>query len=186
MDVTLETRRLVLRQPRPDDAARITRFINNFAVSGKLSRVPYPYKLSDAEWWLGNWSADKPPGETGFVVELPGEGFIGHCGFHPDIQGIVLGYWLGEPFWNRGFMCEAAAAVIDWYFGVAQVDHVGCGAFAFNKASLVVQKKLGFVEVGTSRRHCLARQEDLRHIDTRLTRARWDERRHGASARETT
>ena len=44
----------------PDDAARIVRFINNFAVSGKLSRVPYPYKLSDAEWWLGTWSADKP------------------------------------------------------------------------------------------------------------------------------
>ena len=186
MDVTLETRRLVLRQPRPDDAARITRFINNFAVSGKLSRVPYPYKLSDAEWWLGTWRPDKPPGETGFVIDLPGEGLIGHCGFHPDVQGIVIGYWLGEPFWNRGFMCEAAAAVIDWYFDVADVDHVGCGAFAFNKASLAVQKKLGFTEVGTSRRHCLARNEDLRHIDTRLTRARWDERRHGADAKETT
>ena len=34
MDVTLETRRLVLRQPRPDDAARTARLLNNFAVSG--------------------------------------------------------------------------------------------------------------------------------------------------------
>ena len=45
MDVTLETPRLLLRQPRPADAPRIARLINNFAVSGKLARVPYPYKL---------------------------------------------------------------------------------------------------------------------------------------------
>ena len=112
MDVTLHTRRLVLRQPRPDDAPRIVKFLNNFAVSGKLSRVPYPYKLSDAEWWLGNWRADKPVGETGFTIDLPGEGLIGHCGFHPDLPGTVIGYWLAEPFWNRGFMSEAAAAAI--------------------------------------------------------------------------
>ena len=37
MDVTLHTRRLVLRQPRPDDAPRIVKFLNNFAVSGKLA-----------------------------------------------------------------------------------------------------------------------------------------------------
>ena len=186
MDVMLETPRLLLRQPRPADAPRIARLINNFAVSGKLARVPYPYKLSDAEWWLGTWRADKPPGETGFTIDLPGEGLIGHCGFHLDEQGIVIGYWLGEPFWNRGFMSEAAAAAIEWYFANTGADHVGSGAFAFNKASLAVQRKLGFVEFHTGTKHCLARQEDLRHIDTRLTRARWHERRHGAAAKETT
>ena len=186
MDVTLTTRRLVLRQPQRTDAGPIAKLINNFAVSGKLARVPYPYTLSDAEWWLGTWHPDKPAGETGFIVDLPGEGVIGHCGFHPDEQGIVIGYWLGEPFWNRGFMSEAAAAAIDWYFGASGVDHVGSGAFAFNKASLAVQAKLGFVTTGAGKKHCLARGEDLRHIDTRLTRSRWDELRHGAAARETT
>jgi RimJ/RimL family protein N-acetyltransferase len=186
MDVMLRTGRLLLRQPLPSDAPRIAKLINNFAVSGKLARVPYPYKLSDAEWWLGTWRADKPPGETGLTIDLPGEGLIGHCGFHPDEQGTVIGYWLGEPFWNRGFMSEAAAAAIDWYFAALGADHVGSGAFAFNKASLAVQKKLGFVEFHTGTKHCLARQEDLRHIDTRLTRARWNELRHGAAAKETT
>lgn len=186
MDVTLETRRLLLRQPRTTDAGRIARLLNNFAVSGKLARVPYPYTLGDAEWWLGTWRADKPPGETGFIVELPGEGLIGHCGFHPDEHETVIGYWLGEPFWNRGFMSEAAAAAIEWYFATAGADRVGSGAFAFNKASLAVQDKLGFVPIGSGKKHCLARGEDLRHIDTRLTRERWDELRHGAAARETT
>jgi RimJ/RimL family protein N-acetyltransferase len=186
MDVTLETRRLILRQPRPEDAPRTARLLNNFAVSGKLSRVPYPYKLSDAEWWISRWRADKPAGETNFFIELPGEGLIGNCGLHPESGTTVIGYYLGEPYWNRGFMSEAAAAVIAWYFDVTGAAQVGSGAFAFNKASLAVQKKLGFTEIGTSTLHCLARQEDLRHIDTRLTRARWDERRAGASAKETT
>ena len=186
MDVTLETARLLLRQPRPTDGPRIAKLINNFAVSGKLARVPYPYKLSDAEWWLGTWRPDKPVGETGFSLDLPGEGLIGFCGFHQDNGETVIGYWLGEPYWNRGFMSEAAAGVIEWYFGETGDSHLDSGAFAFNKASLTVQKKLGFTEMRTGRKHCLARDEDLRHIDTRLTRARWDERRHGADAKETT
>ena len=186
MDVTLETARLLLRLGVSVDGARLTKLINNFAVSGKLARVPYPYKVSDAEWWLGTWRADKPIGETGFIIDLPGEGLIGQCGFHQDSGETVIGYWLGEPFWNRGFMSEAVEAVIGWYFASTAAAHLGSGVFAFNKASLAVQKKFGFTETGTGKKHCLARAEDLRHIDTRLTRARWDERRHGATAKETT
>ena len=186
MDVTLHTQRLVLRQPHRSDAPRIARFLNNFAVAGKLSTVPYPYAESDAHWWLDRWHADKPAGETGFMIELPGEGVIGNCGFHPDKHGeTVLGYWLAEAFWNRGFMSEAARAVLDWYFAVTPAEHVRSGVFHFNKASLAVQRKLGFTEIGSSTLHCLARGEDLRHIDTRLTRDRWTEM-HSAAAKEAT
>ncbi|MDO8358533.1 MAG: GNAT family N-acetyltransferase [Devosia sp.] len=174
MDVELRTERLLLRQPRRGDAPRIARFLNNFAVAGKLSTVPYPYAESDADWWLDRWSADKPTDETGFMLELPGEGIIGNCGFHLNIhKQTVLGYWLAEPFWNRGFMTEAATAVLDWYFAATAAEHVQSGLFHFNKASLAVQKKLGFTETGEGTLHCLARHEDLRHIDTELTRTRW-------------
>lgn len=173
MDVTLETRRLTLRQPHPDDAPRIARLLNNFRVAGNLSRVPYPYHEADAKAWLKTWRPDRPPSETGFTLELEGEGLIGHCGFHPDAQGTLIGYWLGEPFWNRGFMTEAAEAVLDWYFAATAATFVSSGVFHFNKGSLAVQRKLGFTETGSSWRHCLARKEQVRHIDTELTRARW-------------
>jgi RimJ/RimL family protein N-acetyltransferase len=176
MDVTLETRRLILRQPGPDDAPRIASLLNNFRVAGNLSRVPYPYREADAKAWLKTWRPDKPPAETGFTLEIPGEGLIGHCGFHPDSQGTAIGYWLGEPFWNRGFMSEATAAVVDWYFEVTAATFVSSGVFHFNKASLAIQRKLGFTETGTSYRLCLARKEEVRHIDTELTRARWTQR----------
>ena len=48
--------------------------------------------------------------------------------------------------------------------------------FYFNRASLTVQKKLGFTETGRSFRLCLARKLEVSHIDTELTRARWLER----------
>jgi len=175
MDVELRTPRLLLRRPRHADSTQIARFLNNFRVAGNLSRVPYPYGEADALAWLGQQQNDLPPGHTSFAIDLPGEGIIGICGFHDDIQGIVIGYWLGEPFWTRGFMTEAAAALVDWYFEVTEAAALGSGAFHFNRASLAVQRKLGFAETGTSVRHCLARKQEVRHIDTELTRAHWAE-----------
>ncbi len=173
MDVALRTRRLTLRQPVLADAGRIARFLDNFAVSGNLARVPYPYRLADATAWLRTWRPDTPAGETGFMIDLDGEGAIGNVGYHRDYEGIVLGYWLAQPFWNRGLMSEAVRAVVDWYFEVGDANIVHSGVFHFNKASLAIQKKVGFVEIGTSSRLCLARGEEVRHIDTELTRAAW-------------
>jgi RimJ/RimL family protein N-acetyltransferase len=171
---SLKTKRLTLRPPTMADAERVALLLDNFAVSGNLSRVPYPYYLSDAKAYLKTRRADLPPAETGFAIDLDGVGFIGQVGYHTDIHGdTVLGYYLGQPFWGRGFMSEAATAVVDWYFAVTPADTIKSGVFHFNKPSFAIQKKLGFTEIGTSRLLCLARGEEVRHIDTQLTRADW-------------
>ena len=169
----LKTRRLTLREPTPQDAAPIALYLNNFAVAGNLAAVPYPYCVSDAEVWLSARNATAPKQEANFGIELREAGFVGQVSFHLTDGEPELGYWLGEPYWHRGIMSEATAAVINWYFAATDVDKIRCGAFYFNKASLAVQKKLGFVETGTSRRHCLARGEQVRHIDTQLSRTDW-------------
>ena len=183
MDAVLRTRRLLLRQPQGHDADRVATFLNNFHVAGNLSRVPYPYERCDADWWLDNWRPDTPAVETGFMLDLPGVGVIGHAGFHADLQGTVIGYWLGEPFWNRGFMTEAITAILDWYFEMTPALAISSGVFHFNRASLAIQNKLGFTETGNSYRHCLARKQEVRHIDTQLTRARWVEHSAPVEAR---
>lgn len=180
MDVTLKTRRMTLRPPVMADAPRLARFLDNFAVSGNLSRVPYPYRLSDAKGWIRLWRPDLPANRTGFTIDLDGEGLVGHVGYHEDEQGTVIGYWLAQPFWNRGLMSEAVRAALDWYFQATEAQVLGSGVFHFNKASLAIQKKMGFVETGTSLRLCLARGEEVRHIDTELTRADWARNRQAA------
>jgi len=174
MKATLNTARLILRMPLPEDAERIAFYLNNIAVSGNLARVPHPYFLGDAKAWLRTRRDDLPPEETNFTIEVPGLGLAGAVGFHIGMGGQpVIGYWLGQPFWGRGYMTEAAWAALDWYFDVTAEDRVLSGVFDFNTASLNVQTKLGFTEIGRSTMHCLARNAEVRHIDTELTRKAW-------------
>lgn len=175
MDVALHTRRLTLRPPTRRDVPNIARYLNDFAVVGNLSVVPHPYREEDAVAFVDMLAASPDSGHAVFALELPGHGLIGICGLHPAGSDTKLGYWLGQPFWNRGLMSEAATAAVDWFFSSTPAASLLSGAFAFNRASLAIQLKLGFTETGRGMLHCLARRQDLRHIDTQLTRTRWAE-----------
>jgi len=170
---TLMTSRFLLRQPVPTDAPAIARYLNDFGVAGNLARVPYPYHLADAQAWLRTRRPGLPIEETNFAIDWPGLGFIGQIGFHRGERGTVLGYWLGQPFWGRGIMTEAVAECIEWFFDATEAERLISGVFAFNAASLAIQTKLGFTETGRSTLLCLARNAEVEHIDTEITRAAW-------------
>lgn len=176
MNVTLHTPRLLMRQPQLGDAEAIARYLNDFEVAGNLARVPFPYHISDARAWLRTRRAGLPAQETTFSIELPDHGFIGHIGFHAGPKGPILGYWLGRPFWNRGIMSEAVVASLDWFFAATSHETVLSGVFVFNSASLAIQTKLGFTQTGRSTLLCLARDAEVEHIDTQLTRSVWKAR----------
>jgi len=171
----IDTTRLRLRPPGIGDAARVTDFLGNFAVSGNLARVPHPYTIDDARAWLGNWRAGRHPADTNFVIDLKGTGAVGCIGFDSGRGPAELGYWLGEPFWGQGIMSEASRAVVDWFFTATSADLITSGVFHFNMASLAIQQKLGFVETGRSQRHSLARGEHVEHIDTELTKEAFED-----------
>jgi RimJ/RimL family protein N-acetyltransferase len=166
----LETPRLRLRGPAFGDAVRIAELLNNEAVAGNLTDVPYPYALADAQNWLGTWRADAAPAATYFIIDIKGEGAAGVIGFSTKPEGASLGYWLGEPYWGKGLMSGATRRVITWYFASTDAEEIVSGVFHFNMASLAIQQKLGFVETGRSTRFCRARNQEIEHIDTELTR----------------
>ena len=56
-----------------------------------------------------------------------------------------LGYWLGQPFWGRGYMPEAASALIRHGFEDLGMTTIWCGYYDGNRKSKRVQEKLGFV-----------------------------------------
>lgn len=56
-----------------------------------------------------------------------------------------LGYWLGKPFWNRGYMTEAAKELIRHAFEDLGMNAVWCGYYDGNIKSKRVQEKVGFV-----------------------------------------
>jgi RimJ/RimL family protein N-acetyltransferase len=74
---------------------------------------------------------------------------LGCCGIgkldgeHPEI-----GYWLGVPFWGKGYATEAARALIDHAFGELGYDVLVSGARVSNPASRRVLQKCGFEWTG--------------------------------------
>jgi RimJ/RimL family protein N-acetyltransferase len=166
----LETRRLVLRAPRPEDARRVAALVNDRRIAENTARIPHPYALSDAEGWIG--SANRTAGEATFVIEMGGE-IIGGCGFDLRQAGPEIGYWIGVPFWGDGYASEAAQAVIDYAFGGHRFDALLAGARITNPASRRVLEKCGFqwTGVGLCRIRSLGTSVPLDRF--RLERAVW-------------
>jgi RimJ/RimL family protein N-acetyltransferase len=81
-----------------------------------------------------------------------------------------LGFWLAQPYWGHGYMTEAALALLAWHFAKTSADAVRSSAHVGNERSLAVQRKLGFVERGTSIRHVRPLNREIEHVETVLTR----------------
>ena len=106
----LKTERLLLRPLAPADAERLTGLANNWNVAAMLARMPYPYSLDMAEGWIARQAAQRADGEEFAYAVTNGDGFIGCCGVQSHADGThEIGYWIGEPYWNRGYASEAAS-----------------------------------------------------------------------------
>jgi len=121
-DVIIETARLRLRPHRDDDLAEMVALIGNWHVARWLSNLPYPYSEADGRWWIAGVREEHAAGAPRrFAVALKDtDRIIGGVGLDADpgddADETAIGYWLGEPYWGRGYGSEAAAAVIDYGF----------------------------------------------------------------------
>jgi RimJ/RimL family protein N-acetyltransferase len=137
----LETARLKLRAPRREDAKAISSLAGEFRVAANTARLPHPYGLSDAEEFIA--AANSRDGDACFAVSRDGR-LVGVCGISLREEGPELGYWLGVPFWGRGYATEAARAVVDYAFGELGCETLLSGARVTNPASRRVLEKCAF------------------------------------------
>ena len=170
-DPTIVTARLTLRVPRDSDADALTNGIDDPAVSRMLAVVPFPYDRNDAKIFIAGARRRAYTGKSlNLAIVHDGE-LIGGIGLSALPLYCEFGYWLASRWWGRGFATEAGFAVVAFGFDVLGLALIRSGVFADNRASLAVQRKLGFAIVGRSERHSLARGRAVQHIDTVLTRA---------------
>jgi RimJ/RimL family protein N-acetyltransferase len=141
----LETERLTLRAPRREDVKAIAVLANDRRVATNTARIPHPYGVDDAEQFVA--SVNRHDGETCFVMVLDGK-LVGACGIDPREGSPELGYWLGVPYWGRGFTTEAVRAVIDYAFGDLKHETLQAGARVSNPASRRVLEKCAFQWTG--------------------------------------
>ena len=143
----LETARLILRAPRLEDAEAVAALVNDRRIAENTSRIPHPYGLADAQAFLT--AANSDDGEIVFLICASNGGIVGCCGIAKlDGETPEIGYWLGVPFWGKGYATEAARALIDHAFGELGYDRLLAGARVSNPASRRVLEKCGFQWTG--------------------------------------
>ncbi len=123
----IETERLLLRQPRADDAAGLLEaFADPEAMRhiGDGSTTDLAGAEQAVDRWLERW---RKWGVGMFVVERSDDGrVLGRAGFlrwDPQTWEIggsetELGWGLAREHWGRGYATEAALALRDW--GIAE------------------------------------------------------------------
>jgi RimJ/RimL family protein N-acetyltransferase len=158
----LQTRRLILRPPRARDIGRFLPLIRDFDIAKNLSGVPHPYTEDDACDFMIKASVGWMT-ETGFAFSVrrkTDEEFIGICGVRPA-AGWELGYWVGKPYWGRGYATEMAARMLAFGFDEKGAERITAAWFHDNGASGRVLEKVGFRPAGLETRSCLARGYDV-------------------------
>ena len=163
----LHTSRLILRPCRPDDAPCYALGVGEYDVARWLPSVPWPYTLPMATDFLRGATIPAPE-RAMFIIERPGKGLIGCMTLNSE-----LGFWIARPHWGRGYVTEAASALIDWHFAGTDAEAIPCSAMHNNVASLRVQAKLGFTETRREMRFSQALQHNVELVVTTLTRSDW-------------
>lgn len=178
-DHRLESERLILRPPEWSDVPAMLPLIGEWDVAKNLGTVPHPYAESDAREFFDRLESRRNEGKDfTFAVTAKANGaYLGACGVHPrDAGETELGYWLGQPYWGKGFATEAARAVARFAFAELALDSLVAGWFFDNPASGRVLEKLGFAPSGEEQRDCKSRGHKVRCYMVRLTREAFEAR----------
>jgi len=148
---TLRTRRLALRPFTLADAPRVQQLAGAREVALNTLSIPHPYPDGAAEEWISSHETKLEQGQINFAID-DGQlvGAVGLIVKRPD-DIAEIGYWIGVPYWGRGYACEAAEAVIRYGFEDLALNKIFAAHFTRNPASGRVLQKLGMKHEGTLR-----------------------------------
>lgn len=136
-----------IRAWHKNDKQPLLQLINNKKIwDNVLDRLPYPYTEKDADEWLKLNVGINPV--LNFVIEADGK-FAGSIGMTPgkDVHrhSWEIGYWLGEPFWNKGIITQAIhQAELHIWKSHPSVTRIFAKVFEHNSASMRALEKNGF------------------------------------------
>jgi len=148
----LRTPRLMLRSFTQADARHVAKYAGAPEVADATLNVPHPYEEKMAESWIAG-HGDKFHDGAGVVYAITLQGETSLCGCVSlrvaSAHGRAeLGYWLGVPFWGRGYMTEAAGALVSYGFQKLDLHKIEATHMTRNPASGRVMEKIGMTREG--------------------------------------
>jgi [ribosomal protein S5]-alanine N-acetyltransferase len=153
--VLIETPRLEIRPWREADIAELLPLIGAREVAATTLRVPHPYEPKHAREFLASMAREN---ELRLAMRLRSDGRLcGGIGLHPEMphNRAELGYWIGVPYWGKGYATEAAIAVVRYGFDKIKLNRIFAHYFKHNPASGKVLMKIGMKHEGCLRQHVL-------------------------------
>jgi len=166
-----------LRPTRPNDAADAYRLVSDEAVL-KWLLWDGPNAEEELAETFHRWQEGLETGEGyHFAIERTDEsGLIGCIGSRLTEHRLQadIGYWLGVPYWNRGYMTEAIRLICHFSFEYLGAVRVYAAAFVGNVGSRQALEKNGFSLDGTLRSHVLKRGEWRDEWFLSLLRSEWE------------
>lgn len=164
----MEEQNVSVRKWRLSDAEDLAAALNAKSVQDNLrDGLPFPYTKKDAEEFISFALSADPNEHFMFAVTLDGRA-IGSVGVSRmgNIHRFTaeLGYYLAEPYWNRGIMSQAVQKVCGIVFAQSDIVRIFAEPFSRNTASCRVLEKCGFVCEGTMRANAFknGKTEDMK------------------------
>ena len=117
----LETERLILKRPSPDEIKEYFRAANNPLILDMHLGVDYPLDMEDAKKRLAKLPEmeEKGLGYYWCIYLKENNEIIGAVSLiqlNKKHKTAELSYWLSDKHWNKGIMTEAAQVITDWGF----------------------------------------------------------------------
>lgn len=138
-----------------DDINSLVKYANNKLIVKYLrDGFPHPYTEQDAEKWISFVTNNPNNYSYAIANEIELIGGIGAI-LNSDVNRFTaeIGYWIGEPFWNKGIVTKALKTFCNYLFTEDQFNHLTASVFQGNEASMRVVKKAGFKLEGTLRKN---------------------------------
>jgi RimJ/RimL family protein N-acetyltransferase len=145
---------VTLRKPDPADNHIIAELANNKRVWDNLTDImPHPYSVADANTFI-NMAVTSDIHKI-FAIEYRNN-LAGIIGLHGQ-AGVFrltaeIGYWIGEPYWNRGIATRAVRLLTHYGIKHLGLVRIYASVYDFNKASQKVLEKAGYRFEGVAKK----------------------------------
>jgi RimJ/RimL family protein N-acetyltransferase len=131
----------------PEHADAVQRLARDPLVTATTT-LPEPYPDGGAAWWIADLLPRRAAGqEHVFAMRVEdGEiaGVVGLADVDRPGGSAELGYWVGVPYWGRGYATAACVLAVDFAFGSLGLAEVHAYPLRENGASRRVLEKAGF------------------------------------------
>ncbi|MBM7587180.1 RimJ/RimL family protein N-acetyltransferase [Bacillus pakistanensis] len=160
MNPLLFTERLSIRPFQLDDASRVQELLGAGEIAETTTIIPHPLPDGFAEEWINKIQISMINKDSIHFALVNNQNILIGCIYlflNKKHNKGELGYWLGKPYWNKGYCTEAGKEMIKFGFEELGLNRIYADAFTKNTASSKVMQKVGLKYEGTFKQSCLYR-----------------------------